>query len=480
MRGGAAVLYDKLSEYSKKGMAPFHMPGHKRNTALLGHELPYQLDITELPGFDNLQAPSGVLRDTAALAEKLYGARRAFPLVGGSTVGLLAAIHSIVRRGDKVIMARNCHKSVYNAVELFELRPVYLVPETDDMTGIAGSVWPGQVRAAMQRHPEAKLVIITSPTYEGVVSDIAAICDAAHRQGIPVLVDAAHGAHLGFSDDFPPDAVRCGADLTVTSLHKTLPALTQCALTLTARELVDDHRLQASVNLFQTSSPSYVLLASVDRCLRLLEEDGSRLFKGYVKNLKAFDEAVTDLKKLRVLCRGTDNLSLHSGFYGFDPGKIIIDTGSTNLTGIALMRLLRERYGIELEMAGAGYAVAMTSIADKREAFARLSDALSEIDRMDELVSRERMKGIAFTLPKRLKTVTEAVNIKGSFKALDKAVGLISLEYVWAYPPGIPFLVPGEMIGDDAVQLITRLSTEGIAVSSSGGRLPDMLRCADV
>lgn len=474
------MLYDKLSDYNKKGMAPFHMPGHKRNTALLGHELPYQIDITELPGFDNLQAPAGVLRDTAALAERLYGARRAYPLVGGSTVGLLAAIHSIVRRGDKVIMARNCHKSVYNAVELFELRPVYLIPETDEMTGIAGSVWPGQVRAAMHRHPEARLVIVTSPTYEGVVSDIAAICDAAHQEGVPVLVDAAHGAHLGFSEHFPRSAVHCGADLVVTSLHKTLPALTQCALALTSGELVDDSRLQASVNLFQTSSPSYVLLASIDRCLRLLDEDSPRLFKAYVKSLGAFSEAVTGLQKLRVLCCGADDIARHSGFYGFDPGKIVIDTGSTALSGTALTALLREQKGIELEMAGAGYAVAMTSIADKKEAFTRLAGALLELDQMDGLTCRERPINMAFTLPKRLKSVTEAAAIKGGFKALDQAIGRMSQEYVWAYPPGIPYLVPGEMIGDDVVQLIARLSAEGITVSSTGGSLPELIRCADV
>jgi arginine/lysine/ornithine decarboxylase len=472
------MLFDKLSDYDKKGMIPFHMPGHKRNTALLGSGLPYRLDITEIEGFDNLQSSTGILRETAALAASLYGAERAFLLVNGSTGGLLAAIHSTVRRGDKVIMARNCHKSVYNAAELFELRPVYLVPETDGKSGIAGSVWPGQVRAALDRHPDAKLVVLTSPTYEGVVSDIASICAVAHRRGIPVLVDAAHGAHLGFSRGFPPQPVSCGADLVVTSLHKTLPALTQCAVALVSGELIDRERLAASVNLFQTSSPSYVLLASIDRCLRLLERDGVKLFEDYEKRLAAFDEAVKSLVKLRVLNMGTDDVSRHGGFFGFDPGKIVIDAGGTNLSGGALMALLRDRYGIELEMAGAGYAVAMTSVADKPGALKRLAEALVEIDRREDVVCRDRAPVRAFTLPKRLKSVGEAAAMEGACVPLEQAVGQMSLEYVWAYPPGIPYLVPGEMIAEDAVRLVTQLSEEGITVHSTGGKLPEMIRCA--
>lgn len=474
------MLYDLLSEHDKKGIIPFHMPGHKRNTALLGEGLPYRLDITEISGFDNLQVPTGVILETAALAAKLYGARRAFPLVNGSTVGLLAAIHSTVRRGDKVIMARNCHKAIYNAVELFELRPSYLVPETEEAPGIAGSVWPGQVQAAIERHPDAKLVIVTSPTYEGIVSDVTAICDVAHRHGIPVLVDAAHGAHLGFSREFPRSAITCGADIVITSLHKTLPALTQCALALTAGELVKDERLAASINVFQTSSPSYVLLSSIDRCLRLLEQDGVPLFAAYAERLKVFSSKTAGLKKLRVICRDAGDLARYSGYYDFDPGKIIIDTSGTSLSGGGLLALLRDTYGIELEMAGAGYALAMTSLADPDEAFERLSAALFEIDRMEGLEFRARGRAIAFTLPKRLKSVTEAGAIKGTPTPLEKAAGRMCLEYVWAYPPGVPFLVPGEMIGEDTVLVIRHLAKEGITVHSTDGGLPATVRCAAV
>jgi arginine/lysine/ornithine decarboxylase len=464
------MLYEALDYYAKKGVAPFHMPGHKRNTRLLGKDLPYGIDITEIDGFDNLQDPRGILKAISSRAASLYGGGKAYLLVNGGTGGILAAVKSAAKAGDTIVMARGCHKSVYDAVGLFGLRPVYLMPETD-ACGVSGSIRPEQVRSALDAHPDASLVVVTSPTYEGVVSDIAGIADIAHRRNIPVLVDAAHGAHLGFSDVFPPSAVQGGADLVVTSLHKTLPALTQCALALSSGKRVEPGRLRAAVSIFQTSSPSYVLLSSIDRCVELLETGGTCLFERYEKNLRAFDEQIKGLKKLRVLCHGADHASRHGRFFSFDPGKLVILTRGAGLTGVELAALLRAEHRVELEMAGPDYAVAMTSICDEDGQYKRLADALHAVDAAPKTKIVKRLP-VFPVLPSMRLTPSEAAGYKGVFTELRRSAGRISLEYVWAYPPGIPFLVPGELVTDELVEYIDALVFDGVALKSTRRRLP--------
>ena len=372
------MLYDKLKEYSASGVYPMHMPGHKRNTGLLLPGLPYEIDISEISGFDFLHDPQGVLRETAEIAAGLYASDKAFPLINGSTVGILAAIGAHAGRGDKVLVARGCHISVHNAIELFGLEPVFIVPEIDEATGIACSVDPAVIEAALDSNADIRLVVITSPTYEGVISDVAAIADISHSRGVPLFVDSAHGAHLGFSKGFPDSAVHSGADITVVSLHKTLPALTQCSLLLVCGERADLGELSRLLSVLQTSSPSYVLMASIDRCLRLLLSDKDRLFFEYESCLERFSREVGALKKLSVLCKGKD--IRHPDFFAFDPGKIVIVTRDSNISGFELMSIMREEYKIELEMARPDYAVAMTSVCDTPEGVSRLAQALIAVD----------------------------------------------------------------------------------------------------
>lgn len=466
------MLFDLLSQYNDKGVIPLHMPGHKRNTAMLGDKLPYGIDITEIDGFDNLHDAHGVIKATADLAVRLYGSRRAFLLVNGSTGGLLAAVRAAARRGETVIMARNCHKAVYNAVELQGLRPVYLVPPLDPSTGICGSLRPQQVETALQAHPEAKLVIITSPTYEGVVSDVGGICRVAHKKDIPVLVDAAHGAHFGFSDYFPQSPVTCGADIVITSLHKTLPALTQCALALVSGSLIDDDKLASALAVFQTSSPSYVLMSSIDSCLRLLDREGPALFDTYTEHLMAFDKSVQRINKLKILCHGADTLSNHDCFFDVDPGKIVISTRGTKFTGTDLARLLRTKYRMELEMASCDYALAMTSVCDGWDTFALLVGALLDMNRDAECVRCISSPCDTYAPPRQTAPADAVSHISGVPIVFHKAAGLMSLEYVWAYPPGIPYVVPGEMIDEAFINLIKGLTDSGVAVHSSKGGMP--------
>ena len=265
------MLYDKLKNYSKSGIYPFHMPGHKRTDITEEGIIPYNIDITEIHDFDNLHSPNGVIDEIQKKAAKLYNAKNAFILINGSTGGILSAIRSMTNQGDKILMARNCHKSVYNSAELFNLNVDYIFPDTDSRYNILTSVSPCDIEDKLTKHnDEIRLVIITSPTYEGVVSDIKSISEICHKHGAKLLVDEAHGAHFPFSDSFPDEALNCGADAAVLSLHKTLPSLTQTALLITNDSELSEI-LAENLAVFETSSPSYILMSSIEKCLDFCE-----------------------------------------------------------------------------------------------------------------------------------------------------------------------------------------------------------------
>ena len=382
------MLYDKLREYSAGGAYPMHMPGHKRNSELLPPGLPYDIDITEIYGFDDLHEPGGILLETAQVASGLYGSLKAFPLINGTTVGVLAAIGAHTKRGDRILASSDCHRSVANAASLFGLSPVFIEPSADPETGVPRGMELSAVEAALRRDPGIALIVATSPSYEGIVSDVAAIADIAHSRGRALFVDGAHGAHLGFSPGFPESAVRLGADVVVMSLHKTLPALTQCSLLHICSERADAVEVKRLLSILQTSSPSYVLMASIDCCLRLLSAENESLFLQYRKNLEAFDERVGGLEKLIVPCHGRDGTDAGNGrrgtargFFDYDPGKIVVSGKRASVSGRALADALRFEHRIELEAARQDYAIAMTSVCDTADGLLRLADALCAIDR---------------------------------------------------------------------------------------------------
>ena len=470
-------LSERLLKYTSSGVCPMHMPGHKRNTGLLGECLPYKLDITEIHDFDNLQKPDGVLKQTAELAAWLYQSGESFLSVNGSTGAILAGVKSCVRPYDKIIMARNCHRSVYNAVELNLLRPVYLNAPIDPQTGIAGSIDPEETRKAVEANPDARLVIITSPTYEGVQSDIRAIAEAVHKCGALLLVDAAHGAHIGFSPLFGESAVQAGADLTVMSLHKTMPALTQCALLHAKSGLADRLRLQEAMNMFQSSSPSYVLLSSIDACLRLIKSDGAELFSAYEVRLTRFAHEMRALRHLRLLCGIYDNIGCKRPFFELDPGKLtVLTVGAADFSGYELARVLRENYMIEIEMAAPGYVVAMTGPCDTDENFRRLSAALLETDRRLEKRVAPEVFGSCI-IPECRFAPYEVTTQTGEHVEIAHSGGRVSLEYAWAYPPGVPLIVPGEIIPPEFVFYCRQTFSRGGSLNSTCGKLPDSIFC---
>ena len=289
-------LTDRLNELSEGNTYPFHMPGHKRNTELMGTLLPYGIDITEITGFDNLHGADGIIDDIQSRLCSFYKSKKSFLLVNGSTCGIMSAITCLCCIGEGIVAARNCHKSVYKAIELYKLSPAWVSPEFDASTGIMGRISPQSVENAL-KSSGAGLVVITSPTYEGVISNIPEIAKVCHKYGALLMVDMAHGAHLPLMGNFEE---AYGADIAVVSLHKTLPCLTQTACLNVYSDKIDVARLAESLSAFETSSPSYPLMASVDRCMTLIEKQGCQLADKYKSLLGDFYDRTFRLKALRI------------------------------------------------------------------------------------------------------------------------------------------------------------------------------------
>ena len=464
-------LWEALCAYADTEVYPFHMPGHKRNTNLLGSALPLGEDITEIDGFDNLHDANGILQELSVRIAKLWDSAYSVPLINGSTGGILAGIASVLPHGGSILVARNCHKSVYNAIELLELQPHYIVPPIDEKTGIFGSIRPEDVEKALKKHPQIGLVVLTSPTYDGVLSDVGRIVDIAHKQNVPVLVDEAHGAHLHFTPLRPLSAVACHADIVIQSLHKTLPAMTQCAVAHLNGTLVNPTEFLKKCAVFETSSPSYILLSSIALCVDFLEQQAPTAFADYAKRLKKFNTLCQSLSHLFVLCKGQDSLERHSTFFAFDSGKLPILTTKTTMNGHSLSQTLRTDFSLESEMSALSHCLCMTSVCDTDEGFSRLFAALQAIDKGAN-PSKAVQKFCTPALPSFVFSPYAASQKSGRFLPLSACGGKISLDTLWCYPPGIPLLVPGEEIEPTLLEEIKQAQTAGLSVQTGDKKLP--------
>ena len=471
-------LLDRLKAHAASGSIPMHMPGHKRNSGLLGTDLPYNIDITEIDGFDNLHGASSILKEYMEEIADFYGTKRSFYLVNGSTCGILAGIRAATKRGGKIAVARNCHKSVYHAIELFGLEAIFLMPELDEAFGIHGVVSSANIAATLKKHPDTQLVVLTSPTYEGVVSDIAAIAEICHAQEVPLLVDEAHGSHFNYSEHFPASATALGADIVIRSLHKTLPSLTMTSLAHLNGKLVRPEEMARQLALFESSSPSYVLMASIDRCFRLLRDEGECLFESYNQRLTEFSEKLKQLQHLKVLCHGNDSPAVHPTFFAFDKGKLLISMQGMSISRQGISEKLRNDHQIEMEMTYGDHALAMTSVCDTDAAMAALADALLAIDSTLGSAASDYASNdtTTFSLPEKQCEIWQALESETASCPFKQATGETAAEYVWAYPPGIPLLVPGERISEEFIRQVRTLSEKGTQVHSDADGLPENIR----
>lgn len=447
-------LYTKLIEYSQSSAYPFHMPGHKRQMMFM--ENPYCFDLTEIDGFDNLHEAGNLLKKEQERAAALYGSEESHFMVNGSTGGILAAIAGTVHRGDRVLVARNCHTSVYHALEMNGLRPVYLWPELDGGPGIYQGITRGQVADMLEKYPDIRAVIFTSPTYEGLLSDVKGICETAHLRGIPCIVDEAHGAHLRWIG--LEDAVDCGADVVIQSLHKTMPALTQTALIHINGQLVDRERLRKMLATYQTSSPSYVLMASISQCMTWLEQEGREPFEFYKRQVQGLREHLKNMK----------HLYLYTPDRAFDWGKLVICTGRSG-AGRELYDGLRQKFGLQMEMASADYVLAMTTVGDRPEGLRRLAEALETMDigmqpSGETGIRITKTKIFVPTAPERCMEIDAAAEQPTETVALDESCGRVIGDYLYLYPPGVPILVPGEVIQIEHIERIQNYLSQGLEV----------------
>ncbi len=483
-------MLDQLFEYGQSDIYPFHMPGHKRRLSPEHLTDVYGMDITEIEGFDNLHDPHGVILEAEKYAAQLFHSEETAYLTGGSTCGILSAIAGICPDGSDIMVARNSHKSVFHAVELHHLRPVYVYPHVNTKYGINEGIYPQDVENMWINHPDVKAVVITSPTYDGVVSDIKEICRIAHSHNVPVIVDEAHGAHFNFSSYFPESAVACGADIVIQSTHKTLPALTQTALMHMNGTLADRERIRRMLTIYQSSSPSYILMASIDSCLHMMKDSGDELFGRYTKELE-------NLRRTLGVCRNIHLVSrkdLDAKYtYDLDRSKLVLSVRGTKFTGKKLYDLLLHEYGLQMEMTGADYVLGMTSAGDTPDGYERLIAALKEIDETiaaaegragvreenrTDTVSENREEGRTDAgtdteteekerYPKAVQKmpVYDAVNSIKESVYLKDAGGMTAADYIYVYPPGTPVAVPGEIFTDEVIGVIRGWLNAGLDVS---------------
>lgn len=357
--------------YAEGDIYPYHMPGHKRQKWGELPEAMFKTDITEIEGFDNLHQPEGILLELQREAAGLYGSEECYYLVNGSTCGILSALSGAVLFGGRILMARNCHKSAYHAAYLRHLKISYLYPHYLETYGIADAVTSEQVRSALEAESDIQAVLIVSPTYEGRIADISRIAGIVHERGIPLIVDEAHGAHLGLAEGFPPNSCQAGADLVIHSVHKTLPSLTQTALLHVNGNLVDRDRLCRFLHIYQTSSPSYLLMAGIDNALEYVRQQGGTAFRQFRERYDTMMEALSVCSCLKFL--SGDNREQ-------DTGKLVISVRHAGITGKQLSDILLKEYHLQTEMSSGDYALAMFTVNDSEEAYRRMTEALLEID----------------------------------------------------------------------------------------------------
>ena len=425
-----------LKLYLGSDPLPMHMPGHKRNPDLISSE--FARDITEIQGFDNLHSPSGLIKDMETAGAGLWGAERAYVSVGGSTTMLLTAISACNAEmpGSKVLIAMNSHLAVWHALELTGNTPVPLMPVTDGNLPFAGPVSAYDIEKILVRDPSIRTVIITSPTYEGVISDTASIMEITRRYDATLIIDCAHGAHLGLGDDyFGSD---CCGDIVIKSLHKTLNSPTQTSVMLTYPGCrISDSTIRHYIDIFETSSPSYVLLRGISRCFAALNARKD-ILKPWEDGIRLAEERLAGLKNYRFWQAPVKERS-----------KLVI-LGD----GIALAERLRGDFKIECEAAFTTHLIAMTGIGDTVRSIGRFCDAVLKIDELS--APREIVSTIPRPKPVLTMNVREA-SIKGLTAGempLEQSSGMISGEYLFCYPPGVPLLVPGELITQETIDYV--------------------------
>lgn len=462
-------VLDALISLMEEDHISFHFPGHKNKNTLIewGKYIPY-IDTTETEGMDNLLEPRGIIRESQELAAKAFGAKATYYAVNGSTGSNYIAMATITKPGDKVLVQRNCHKSIYNGMILNRLTPIYLYPNYNEGYHVLTGLDPEDIERAIQENPDIKAVIITSPNYYGVCSDIEEIVRVVHKYNKILMVDEAHGPHMVFSHKSPISAIEAGADIVIHSTHKTLPSFTQTSMIHVGTDRIDLNKLRDRYTLFTTTSPSYLFTLSNEIATAYMDGEGREKLS---KNIDKIDEVIKRLKEIdRVFVFTGDEKD--TTIHDKDNTKILFRIDG--IKGSKVKRILREKYNIRLEMSDYYYGLALTTVMNDDDDFEKLILAIEDIAKTE---SYEELNQISIKMP----TPIVRMNIADSYYAkkevldLKDSIGRISATSVIPYPPGIPLIVPGEEITQELYDHIRFIMENGLEIVGLMGYNKDQI-----
>lgn len=460
-----APIHEALVEFGKKRVVPFDVPGHKRGrgnpelTAFLGEKC-VGIDVNSMKPLDNLCHPVSVIRDAETLAAEAFGAAHAFLMVGGTTSAVQAMVLSSVKRGEKIILPRNVHRSVMGALVLCGAVPVYVDPLCDTRLGIPLGMRLSDVERVMKANPDAKAILVNNPTYYGICSDLRSIVALAHKNNMLCLADEAHGTHFYFGENMPVSAMAAGADMAAVSMHKSGGSLTQSSFLLAGPNMSEGHVRQI-INLTQTTSGSYLLLSSLDISRRNLALRGKEVFGRVTKMAQYARDEINTIGGYYAFSKELIN---GESVFDFDVTKLSVNTLNIGLAGIEVYNLLRDEYDIQIEFGDLGNFLAYISIGDRPREIERLVSALSEIRRrygksVTGMIHQEYIE------PKVEATPQEAFYAQKKSLPIEQTEGMVCSEFVMCYPPGIPILAPGELITSDILDYIRYAKEKGCSLT---------------
>lgn len=466
-RQKSAPIYEALEKFRKKRVVPFDVPGHKRGRGnpelveLLGEKC-VGLDVNSMKPLDNLCHPVSVIREAEELAADAFMAEHAFLMIGGTTSAVQSMILSVCKSGDKIILPRNVHKSVINALVICGAVPVYVEPEVNDRIGIALAMETVPLERAIKENPDAVAVLVNNPTYYGICSDLKSIVRLAHEHGIQVLADEAHGTHLYFGEDLPISAMAAGADYAAVSMHKSGGSLTQSSLLLTNNGVNADYVRQI-INLTQTTSASYLLLSSLDISRRNLALRGRESFARVVQMA---EYARAEINAIGGYYAYSKELVNGNSVFDYDVTKLSVHTQGIGLTGIEVYDLLRDEYDIQIEFGDIGNILAYISIGDRTRDIERLVGALSDIKRLYERDGSGLVTG-EYVQPQVVMSPQKAFYSNKISLPIEETEGAVCGEFVMCYPPGIPILAPGERISREIIEYILYAGQKGCSLQGT-------------
>lgn len=458
-------VYEALRDFKAQRVVPFDVPGHKRGkgnpelTHFLGKAC-LEIDVNSMKPLDNLCHPVSVISEAEELAAAAFGASAAFLMVGGTTSSVQSMILSALHPGDEIILPRNVHRSVINALVLCGATPIYINPQMNERLGISLGMRLSDVKEAMLSHPNAKAILVNNPTYYGICSDLKGIIDEAHKYGIKVLVDEAHGTHLYFGENLPPAAMHLGADMAAVSMHKSGGSLTQSSILLAGPSVNADYVRQI-INLTQTTSGSYLLLSSLDISRRNLALRGKETFQ---EVLEMAEYARDEINQIGDYYAYGSEIIDGDAVVDFDRTKLSVNTLELGLAGIEVYDILRDEYDIQTEFGDLGNFLAYVSIGDRLKDIERLVGALADIRRRYKRSASNMFKQ-EYINPEVAMTPQKAFYADKRSLALDDAIGEVCAEFVMSYPPGIPILAPGEVITQKIIDYIRYSKEKGCSLT---------------